>query len=158
MKKSIIVFGLFVLLMPYRILIADDALSVRYPLEPLIQPLERATMPAIDSNLIGLHMLTHKYADKYGISYETMAKIINCESGWDANKQSQNHYTKDHPEWGVKEGDQELSFGLVQIHLPAHKNVTIQQAIDPNFALDFLAKGLSLEQGSQWSCWSKLLK
>lgn len=34
--------------------------------------------------------------------------------------QSQLRYPKDRPDWGVKAGDQELSFCFFQIHAPAH--------------------------------------
>lgn len=45
-------------------------------------------------------------------------------------EQSQLLYPKDRPDWGVRAGDQELSFCTFQIHAPAH---------------DVRAKELSLE-------------
>jgi len=35
-------------------------------------------------------------------------------------QQSRERYPKDRPEYGVKAGDQELSFCIFQIHAPAH--------------------------------------
>ena len=35
--------------------------------------------------------------------------------------QSEERYQEDKPHWGVKEGDQELSFCIFQIHAPAHE-------------------------------------
>lgn len=95
--------------------------------------------------------LSDFYAAKYGVNPYTMRAVIQCENGWQ-NSQSQMRYTKDHPEWGVKKGDRELSFGLVQIHLPAHPDITQKQAQNYNFALDFLAKNLAQGHGSMWTC------
>lgn len=71
--KYILLF--FLLLMPYRILIADDALSVRYPLEKLIQPLERATMP--------LQAFIDEFSDQYGVSSSDLYRVLYCESRLD---------------------------------------------------------------------------
>jgi hypothetical protein len=53
--------------------------------------------------------------------------------------QSRCRYKEDHPEWGVKKGDRELSWGLVQIHLPTNPNVKKEQATDPEFSIKYLA-------------------
>ena len=50
-------------------------------------------------------------------------------------------------------GQREQSFGLVQIHLPAHRTITKEQALDPEFAIDFLAKNLAQGRGTMWSCY-----
>jgi len=92
-------------------------------------------------------------ATKYGVSEATMRRVVECESKFHETTQSRNQYKHDHPEWGVKKGDYEKSFGLVQIHLPHHPNITYEQAIDPEFAADFLAKNLSEGRGKLWSCY-----
>jgi hypothetical protein len=75
------------------------------------------------------------YANLYGVSTDTMDYIVSHESGYG--------------EYQV--GDHGTSLGLVQIHLPAHPNITAQEAYNPFYALNFLA--LSLRQGrcSMWS-------
>lgn len=94
------------------------------------------------------------YAALYNVSLATMWRVIKCEDGGlDPAAQSWVRYTKDHPAWGVKAGDRELSFGLAQIHLPAHPNITIQQATDPDFALRFMASKIAQGRGSMWSCY-----
>lgn len=72
MKKIILLFGLFLLCMPYRVLIADDALSARLPIVPLIKPLERTTMP--------LQAFIDEYSIKYHVSPKDLYKVLYCES------------------------------------------------------------------------------
>lgn len=109
--------------------------------------------PAFADSL-NLSDLINKYATKYNVATSTMTHIIDCESGASTTIQSFYHYTKDHPEWGVKKGDRELSFGLVQIHLPAHKDITLDQALDPYFSVNFLAQQLADGQGHIWACYT----
>lgn len=83
-------------------------------------------------------------AKKYGVSADTMKRVVQCESQYDIDIQS--HHKR-------PDGSQEKSFGLVQIYLPAHTNVTYSEAIDPVFALNFLGKYLAQGQGKLWSCY-----
>ncbi len=91
-------------------------------------------------------------AEEYGVSAVAMTAIINCESQGSTTIQSNHRYPTDRPNEGLKAGQRELSFGLVQIHLPAHKNISKEQAIDPEFAIDFLAKNLKAGRANMWSC------
>lgn len=81
-------------------------------------------------------------AEKYNVSAETMRKVIQCESTGSTTIQSH---------W-VKNGEREESYGLVQIHLPSHPHVTLEEAQDPKFAIEFLAKHLAQGQGKLWTC------
>jgi len=104
-----------------------------------------------------LQVMVNQYASKYGVSASDMKRVIDCESGWDPAVQSQHKYTQGqvdrHPEWGVMVGQYERSFGLVQIHLPAHPTVTEEQAKDPDFAIDFMAYWFSQGKQSWWTCY-----
>jgi len=82
-------------------------------------------------------------SQKWHVSRETMTDIVRCESGFDQNIQSR-HLRPD--------GSREQSFGLVQIHLPDHPEVTKGQALDPAFSIEFLARELSLGNGWMWTC------
>jgi len=97
-------------------------------------------------------------AYEYHVSPKLLDKIITCESNWNTTLQSKHIYKTDRPREGVKKGQREQSFGLVQIHLPAHPNITKQQALDPEFALDFLAKNVAKGKGMMWSCFPKNVK
>lgn len=77
-----------------------------------------------------------------------------CEDGsLDPTMQSQRYYQKDIETWHVKQGDQELSYGLAMIHLPSWPDISVDQATDPDFSLDFLAQKLSQGKGSLWTCY-----
>lgn len=102
---------------------------------------------------MSIDAIVSRKAKEYGVSEAEMMRIIKCESSFIEDAQSLHKYKRDRPEWGVKEGDRELSYGLAQIHLPSHPNITYEQAIDPEFAIDFLAKSLSEGRGRLWSCY-----
>lgn len=104
--------------------------------------------------VLSLDQRIDKYAQEYHVNPLVVRDIMDCENAArDPLLQSNLHYTKDHPEWGVKRGDRELSFGLVQIHLPSHKNVTYEQATDIDFSIKFLVSNLADGRGSMWSCY-----
>ena len=65
-----------------------------------------------------------------------MASIIKCESSDNPNAV----------------GDNGTSFGLSQIHLTAHTDITKQEALDPEFAINYLAYNLSIGKASMWTC------
>jgi len=103
-----------------------------------------------------LNTLINYYADKYGVSRDAMYGTIRAESGgtYDPTIQSRLRYDHISPRWLVKcpdlkVGDQERSYGLVQIHICDH-DITIKQATDPRFALDFMAKNFALGNESWW--------
>ena len=85
-----------------------------------------------------------------------MMSVINCESQYHPSIQSKHVYTERNVPKGYAVGDREQSYGLVQIHLPAHSSVTKAQATDPEFAVDFLAKNLAVGKGSMWTCYNNL--
>ena len=78
-----------------------------------------------------------RYSLKYNVNPITVNKVISCESNYNPNNI----------------GDNGTSFGLVQIHLPAHPNITKSQALDPDFAIDYLTKNLKAGNGRMWTCY-----
>lgn len=82
-------------------------------------------------------------AKEYGVSAALMHKIIACESNYDIDAQSHHMLS-----YGREE-----SYGLVQIHLPSHPTITYEQAIDPAFSIDFLAKNIAKGKARLWSCY-----
>lgn len=85
---------------------------------------------------VSISDLIAQSADKYNVSEKTMHQVVKCESMYNPNAV----------------GDGGKSFGLVQIYLPSNPTVTKEEALNPNYAIDFLAKGLSKGQGSKWTC------
>lgn len=101
--------------------------------------------------------LSNYYADKWEVSRNVMWSVIICENKkLDPDQQSTYRYTRDSKKWGVKAGQQEKSYGLVQIHLPDNPDITYEQATDPDFSLNFLAEGLSKGQGNKWTCYRSI--
>lgn len=89
-----------------------------------------------------------RIATEYGINPEDMRRVVHCESAgtFDPTIQSQH----------ILSYGRELSFGLVQIHLPDHPETTYEQAIDPDYALHFLGKHWHKRQ--QWWTCARILK
>lgn len=54
-------------------------------------------------------------------------------------------------------GIREESYGLAQINLPSHTNITKEQAKDPVFAIKFMASEFALGHCTQWTGW-RILK
>lgn len=103
--------------------------------------------------------IVQEKAVSYGVSASLMIAIIDCENrSWNTTQQSGHHYKKDRPKQGLVTGQREQSFGLVQIHLPDHPSISYEQATDPNFSIEFLARELSFDRGRQWSCYSPALQ
>jgi hypothetical protein len=130
------------------------------PLEPL--PVQVVLSEGLTEEALLTKAVT--YADKYQVSRETMVRKIKCEAPimekdgvryYDhKDPQSRLKYSEGqiarNPDWGVV-GEREKSFGPAQIHLPAHPEITKEQASDPDFALNFMAEHLSKGQ-DKWTC------
>ena len=112
-----------------------------------------------------LILLAKDYADYYNASSEKVIAIMKCEAPWKKNENGRYYDKNDgqsklkynegqirrNPSWG-NVGDRERSFGIVQIHEPAHPSITREQALNPDFALDFLAYNVSKGKSGMWTC------
>jgi len=91
--------------------------------------------------VLTIPQMIQKYAVEYRVSAERMTKTIQCESTFNPNAV----------------GDHGQSFGLSQIHLPSWRGqITKEQALDPEFAIKFLAEKLSKGQGKLWTCYRNI--
>lgn len=81
----------------------------------------------------------YSFRDK--VNPKIVRAIIKCESGYNPNAV----------------GDGGKSFGLVQIHLPSHPNITKEQAVNPEFAIKYLTSELSAGRGKAWTCYRNML-
>lgn len=89
----------------------------------------------------------YQYAKISGVKSQTMINVIDCEdTTWTANQQSNI----------VRGKEREESYGLAQINLPSHPDISYDQAVDPDFAISYMADQLSKGKGNQWSCYRKL--
>jgi soluble lytic murein transglycosylase-like protein len=86
--------------------------------------------------------LIAEYATLYDLDYALFRAVIACESGF-----------KPHAV-----GDGGTSFGLAQIHLPAHAHVSKEEATDPDFALRFMAQAWAAGYHEWWTCYRMLVR
>lgn len=108
------------------------------------------------SGRVYIDKLINDAAEQYQVSPEIMHAVIECESNYVVDVQSKHRYTFTDARRGIYLGEREQSFGLGQIHLPDHPTVSYTEAIDPVFAVDFLAKALANGKGSWWTCFRNL--
>lgn len=95
-----------------------------------------------------LQALVQTYAERYDVPYKPIYETMMCESGGDPTVQS-GFYSN---------GKRERSYGLAQINLDAHPGITLLQAEDPDFALDYMAKQFALGNADMWTCYTMLKK
>ncbi len=81
-------------------------------------------------------------AQEAHINAEHLVAVIRCESNFIATS------TGD-----FMNGDP-TSFGIVQIHLPAHPDITKEQALDPYFAIPWMVHEWDKDREGEWSCYS----
>lgn len=87
------------------------------------------------------------FSKQYKVSPVVMTRVMKCENP-EGNPKLQSRIIN-------KKGVREKSYGLVQIHLPSHPEVSYAQATNAEFSVEFLAKGLK-NNPRQWSCYRKL--
>jgi hypothetical protein len=84
--------------------------------------------------------ILHSIATEKGLADEKIAEIeatISCESQWIHDAV----------------GDGGTSFGLVQIHLPAHPDVAEAEALTPEYAIEFIVDEFLKGNEWKWTCW-----
>lgn len=81
--------------------------------------------------------LIARYAALYGVNREILTNVLTCESRLSASAV----------------GDSGASYGVAQINLPSHPTISKEEALDPEFAINFAAKEFSVGHASLWSCY-----
>lgn len=89
-----------------------------------------------------------KYADQYKVSSTEMYHVLKCESGF-------NSIQSRVPSIKGPNG-REDSWGVAQIHLPAHPTVALEEAMDPEFAIEWTAQQFALGKQTMWTCYRTL--
>ena len=92
-------------------------------------------------------------AEEHNANYYVMERIVQCESGFKTDIQSHHVYSHTNAPPGFRAGDREQSYGLAQIHVPVHP-VTIEQAINPVFAVNWLAEKVASGKAHIWTCYN----
>ena len=112
------------------------------PLPPvqIIQIAHAEEIPISATSSMSIPEKIRYYAELYDVSATSMQRTITCESNASSTRQSE-HLDPTGP------NGREDSWGLVQLHLPSHRNVSRAEALDPDFALNFMARETSRPAG-----------
>lgn len=113
----------------HRTIIVDNSQSPSPTPSPSVAPVST-------KDEIRLYILS--IAEKYHLEAARFLAVAICESGLNP----------------AAVGDHGQSFGLFQIHLKSHKDVTREQALDPLFAVEWAAKKF-LVAPQIWACYKK---
>ncbi len=136
-----------------------DVLLILTPAHIVLKPPPSIGTPAatirIEEVNEDVRQLIIDAAKQHKIDSDKFLSLAMCESSLDPSVQSRLHYTKDHPKWGVKKGDRELSFGLFQIHLPDNPDISKDEALDPHFAVEWAAIKFKNDPTIWLTCHSK---
>lgn len=103
---------------------------------PLVSD-EALQMAPVSTSTVSL--LIDHYSAEYGLSPEEadlFRKVGWCESRFKSEAV----------------GDRGTSFGVYQIHLPAHPDISKEQALDPRFNIRWAAEQFAAGRESMWSC------
>lgn len=89
-----------------------------------------------------LRLYAKLMADRYGVSFEEMNITIDGESDWQ-------------PEADNPDDSDGGSWGIVQINIgkDAHPEITKEQALNPYFSIEFMAKEFANGNAWKWTCW-----
>lgn len=96
--------------------------------------------PALVYSTTTSEAIVRAYAAKYAVLGDELYGTLKCESNLRSNAV----------------GDHGTSYGVAQIHLPAHTDITKSQALDPFWAIDWAAREFSLGHQTMWTCWRNL--
>lgn len=97
--------------------------------------------------------IVYEKAKKYKVSKLSLLSTILCEApqkGGLYDPEGQSGFFD-------KKGNKENSWGLPQINLDAHPEVSLEQAQDPVWSIDWTAREFSLGHQRMWTCYKDLL-
>lgn len=97
---------------------------------------------AISTPPVSVQALITRYAAFYGTSELELLQTLTCESGLRSDAV----------------GDSGTSVGVAQIHLPAHPDITREQALDAEFSVKWAARAFSKGNQWMWTCYKMIQK
>lgn len=86
-------------------------------------------------------------AQNDGLNATHFLAVAQCESALDPTIQST---------FKKLDGTQERSYGLWQINLDAHPDITLAEADDPTWSTQWAAKQWKNDLYTEWACWQRL--
>lgn len=115
------------------------------PLISLLMGLALITLPqasGAEPTREQLELFALLKATEYEVSYEEMHTTITGESGWNPN--AENPTDSDGGSWGIVQ---------INIGSKAHPEISKEQALDPYFSIDFMAREFAAGHEWKWTCW-----
>lgn len=109
-----------------------------YPATPALAA-QLPPVPVVYSTTIA-SVIIEAYAVRYGIPAAPLIATLACESNFNSDAV----------------GDKGTSYGVAQIHLPAHPDITKEQALDPFWAIDWTARQFKAGKANMWSCYKQI--
>lgn len=100
------------------------------------------TLPPVVYSTTTAEDIITSYAIHYGTLAQPVIDTLKCESNFNQNAV----------------GDYGTSFGIAQIHLSAHPDITKAEALDPLWSINWTVKQFSEGHASLWSCYNRLYK
>lgn len=107
-----------------------EALPQEIALEANISPPRTVSTPEEIDEYV------REYAPYRGVDAEEVLAVLKCESN--LNKDAV--------------GDNGRSFGVAQIFLPAHPDISEEQALDPEFSIRFIVDAFAAKEQRMWTC------
>lgn len=154
--KEKLLKALVVVVIPFGITAHAVATAEPKPIEYIAEPEEPVEVRIeveIDWTQERLRQEVDTQAAKYKVSAERMWKTIKCEATDPDTRMVSTTIQSFHR---TVSGEREPSFGVSQIHRPSHPSVTYEQAIDPQFAIEFMAKAFAAGEQRMWTCYRHL--
>lgn len=98
------------------------------------------TLPPVVYSTTTAPDIIASYAIHYGIPIQPLVDTLRCESNFNA----------------AAVGDYGTSYGVAQIHLSAHPEITKKEALDPLWAIDWAARQFKVGNATMWTCYNNL--
>lgn len=129
---------------------------------PVVQPIftvavaHAETSPEPISKLLTLEEVSkiiEKNSTKYHVKFNSLLQTIICESPksddglFDPSGQS---------EFTDEAGKREESYGITEINLPSHPDITKEQATDAEWSIEWMTQQFAAGKASMWTCWRDL--
>lgn len=103
--------------------------------------LAQQVVPVVYSTTTAEDIIT-SYAIHYGIPAGPLVATLRCESNFNSGAV----------------GDHGSSFGVAQIHLPAHTEISKAEALDPLWSINWAAEQFAAGHANEWTCYRNLKK
>lgn len=107
-------------------------ISPVFALAPKSQILPIATFNQIQLDIA-------RYAFVYDVPEDTLNRVLRCESNFNP--------------LAINSTEREYSVGISQINLKAHKGISMEEALNPDFSIRYLASEIAKGHGNAWSCY-----